>query len=425
MLTPNGYKQRLIEKQLDKYLEIFGAICIEGPKYCGKTWTALSRSKSVANIGDPTNNFQTRSQAQINPAFVLEGNHPRLVDEWQEVPSLWDAVRYYCDKNIQKGLYVLTGSATPKHKGILHSGTGRIARIKMNTMSLFETGDSSAEVSLIQIFQDNLEPIATGEVDLNDLIYYVVRGGWPESINMPNDLATHLPKEYLNSVVNEDLIKVDGVKRNGRKVRALLHSLARNESTTASNATLIKDMANISGEQIDTKTIADYINALDLVFLLDNVPSFNPSLRSSRRTLKADKRHFVDTSLAVAAMGATPEMLFNDLQTFGFLFEGLCLHDLKIYAEYNGGKFFHYRDSQNKEADAIIALEDGRWAAFEIKLGAHQIENAAKNLLALKKTFTKESSNPPCALCVICGMSNMAHKREDGVYVLPITALRP
>ncbi len=425
MLTPDGYRERLVEKHFDEYLQTFGAVCIEGPKYCGKTWTGRSRAKSAAFIGNPANNFQARAMAQLSPELVLRGDYPRLLDEWQEVPPLWDAVRFAVDQNGEKGIFILTGSATPNHKGILHSGTARIGRVRMGTMSLYETGDSTGQISLMDLFEDNLAIQETGEVALTQLIHYVVRGGWPGNISTPEAACGNLAVEYLKAVVEDDMYKADGVKRDSRKVRSLLHSLARNESTLVSNSTLRRDMEAMDEISIDPDTVSDYLDILNRLFLLDDQPAYSTRLRSSRRLLKSPKRHFIDPSLAVAALSATPEMLLNDLYSFGFLFESLCAHDLKIYAEYNGGTLYHYRDAKDNEADAVIEFPDGTWGAFEIKLGVNQVDAAAADLLKLKKIMTEEGDNPPKILCVICGLTNMAYRREDGVYVVPITALRP
>lgn len=425
MLTPEGYKNRLIEKLFDEYMQTFGAVCIEGPKYCGKTWTARSRSESAAFIGDPTNNFQMRTMAGISPDLVLKGEYPRLIDEWQEVPPIWDAIRFQVDQDGRKGKYILTGSATPNHKGIMHSGTARIGRVRMATMSLFETGDSSGTISLKNLFDENIDTQITGEIDLKQLIYYVVRGGWPGNLNTPEKTCGNLAVEYLKAVVDDDMYSVDGVKRDSRKVWSLLRSLARNESTLVSNSTLRRDMGAMDEITIDSNTVSDYLDIFNRLFLLDDQPAYSTNLRSSRRLLKSAKRHFIDSSLAVAALSATPEMLYNDLNTFGFLFENLCEHDLKIYAEYNGATLYHFRDEKGNEADAVIEYPDGTWGAFEIKLGANQIDAAAKELLQLKQIMEKEGDNPPKILCVICGMSNMAYRREDGVYVVPITAMAP
>ena len=420
-----NYKARIIDKKIDKYLSVFGAICIEGPKWCGKTWTSSYHSNSEIYIGDPSGNFQNRQLAQMSPSLVLEGEIPRLIDEWQEVPPLWDAVRYKVDQIPKKGQFILTGSATPNHKGILHSGAGRIARIRMRTMSLYESGDSSGEVSLEDLCNGKLTPKMTGEVDLKKIIEFIIRGGWPASLGLPIESAALLPKEYLEAVLNDDIYRVDGVKRNTHKMRLLLRSLARNESTTVSNKTLKNDIKEIDDEDIDTATIADYLNILDRLFITDNQKPFSTKIRSSVRIKQSEKRHFCDPSLACALLNITSHMLLNDLETLGFLFESLCERDLKIYAESIDAHVYHYQDYKNREIDTIIELNDGRWCAIEIKLGANQIESAAENL---KKIYEEMEKDPksilPSAMIIVCGLSNAAYQREDGIYVVPLTALK-
>ena len=420
-----NYKARIIDKKIDKYLSVFGAICIEGPKWCGKTWTSSYHSNSEIYIGDPSGNFQNRQLAQMSPSLVLEGEIPRLIDEWQEVPPLWDAVRYKVDQTPKKGQFILTGSATPNHKGILHSGAGRIARIRMRTMSLYESGDSSGEVSLEDLCNGKLTPKMTGEVDLKKIIEFIIRGGWPASLGLPIESAALLPKEYLEAVLNDDIYRVDGVKRNTHKMRLLLRSLARNESTTVSNKTLKNDIKEIDDEDIDTATIADYLNILDRLFITDNQKPFSTKIRSSVRIKQSEKRHFCDPSLACALLNITPHMLLNDLETLGFLFESLCERDLKIYAESIDAHVYHYQDYKNREIDTIIELNDGRWCAIEIKLGANQIESAAENL---KKIYEEMEKDPksilPSAMIIVCGLSNAVYQREDGIYVVPLTALK-
>lgn len=420
-----NYKARIIDKKIDKYLSVFGAICIEGPKWCGKTWTSSYHSNSEIYIGDPSGNFQNRQLAQMSPSLVLEGETPRLIDEWQEVPPLWDAVRYKVDQIPKKGQFILTGSATPNHKGILHSGAGRIARIRMRTMSLYESGDSSGDVSLEDLCNGKLTPKMTGEVDLKNIIEFIIRGGWPASLGLPIESAALLPKEYLEAVLNDDIYRVDGVKRNTHKMRLLLRSLARNESTTVSNKTLKNDIKEIDDEDIDTATIADYLNILDRLFITDNQKPFSTKIRSSVRIKQSEKRHFCDPSLACALLNITPHMLLNDLETLGFLFESLCERDLKIYAESIDAHVYHYQDYKNREIDTIIELNDGRWCAIEIKLGANQIESAAENL---KKIYEEMEKDPksilPSAMIIVCGLSNAAYQREDGIYVVPLTALK-
>lgn len=420
-----NYKARIIDKKIDKYLSVFGAICIEGPKWCGKTWTSSYHSNSEIYIGDPSGNFQNIQLAQMSPSLVLEGETPRLIDEWQEVPPLWDAVRYKVDQIPKKGQFILTGSATPNHKGILHSGAGRIARIRMRTMSLYESGDSSSDVSLEDLCNGKLTPKMTGEVDLKKVIEFIIRGGWPASLGLPIESAALLPKEYLEAVLNDDIYRVDGVKRNTHKMRLLLRSLARNESTTVSNKTLKNDIKEIDDEDIDTATIADYLNILDRLFITDNQKPFSTKIRSSVRIKQSEKRHFCDPSLACALLNITPNMLLNDLETYSFLFESLCERDLKRYAESIDAHVYHYQDYKNREIDTIIELNDGRWCAIEIKLGANQIESAAENL---KKIYEKMEKDPksilPSAMIIVCGLSNAAYQREDGIYVVPLTALK-
>ena len=419
------YKPRIIDAQADAYLENFGAVCIEGPKWCGKTWTSSYHSNSELLIGDPAGNFQNRHLAEIAPSLILEGETPRLIDEWQEVPSIWDAVRYEVDRRGKKAQFILTGSSTPNRKGVMHSGAGRIGKLRMRTMSLFESGDSSGAVSLNELCNDNLTPVLTGEVFLKDLIYYVVRGGWPGNLGGSVSDAQLLPEAYINAIIDDDLQRLDGIKRDANKMRLLLRSLARNESTTASNSKLLDDIREYDEETIDRDTVSDYLNAFSRLFLIDNQPPFSSNIRSSTRVKQGEKRHFCDPALACALLKATPERLFNDLNTFGFMFEAMCERDLKIYSESFNAKLFHYQDYKNHEIDAVIELDDGKWCAFEIKLGANQIDAAASELISIRDSIAAEKNGvPPSVLCVICGMSNAAYKRPDGVYVVPITALR-
>lgn len=418
------YKPRVIDGAVQKYLDTFGAVCIEGPKWCGKTWTSSYHSNSEFMIGDPANNFQNRSLAELSPAIVLEGETPRLLDEWQEVPPIWDAVRYTVDQRAKKGQFILTGSSTPKRKGVLHSGAGRIGKLRMRTMSLYETGDSSGVVSLQELCNGKLSPTLTGEVDLRDLANYVVRGGWPGNLDVPIENASILPQSYLDAILDDDSQRIDDKKYDVGKMRLLLRSLARNESTTATKKKLLSDIKEIDDETIDADTITTYLDVFSRLFLIDNQLPFATNIRSSVRVKQAEKRHFCDPALACALLKATPDRLIGDLETFGFLFEALVEHDLKIYAESFGANVFHYQDYNNKEVDAIIELEDGRWCAFEIRLGANQIDKAAADLVELKNTIAENGGIAPSVLCVICGMSNAAYVRPDGVFVVPITALK-
>ena len=422
----NDYLPRVIDPRLDEYLQTFGAVCVEGPKWCGKTWTSLYHSNSAIFIGDPAGNFQNRQLAELSPDLVLEGDAPRLIDEWQEVPPLWDAVRYKVDQAHQKGQFILTGSTTPNHKGILHSGAGRIARLRMRPMSLYESGDSSGKVSLERLCHGELTPAMTGEGDLKRLIDLIVRGGWPASIGMPAAQAALLPEEYLNAVIDDDVYRMDSIRRNTIKMRLLLRSLARNESTTATNKRLKNDIREVDDEDIDVETVKEYLDIFERLFIIENQPPFSAGMRSSIRVKQAVKRHFCDPSLACSLLKATPASLLGDLETLGFLFEALCERDLRIYAESFGAALYHYQDYRNREIDAVVELSDRRWCAFEITLGANQIDAAAKNLWDIQREMTADpKGKPPAVLCVLCGMSNAAYRRADGVFVVPPTALKP
>ena len=420
-----NYMPRIIDNTIQKYLKTFGAVCIEGPKWCGKTWTSLYHSNSQILLGDPSGNFQNRQLAELSPSLILNGEKPRLIDEWQEVPPVWDAVRHQVDQSAQKGQYILTGSATPNHKGILHSGAGRIAKLHMRPMSLYESKDSTGTVSLEELCHGRLIPTMTGEVDLNKIIHLIIRGGWPGSLSLTVDQASLLPSEYLNAVIDDDVFRIDGIKRNTTKMRLLLRSLARNESTTVTNKTLKNDIKEIDDEDIDVETVKEYLDIFDRLFITDNQPPFSTGVRSSVRVKQAVKRHFSDPSLACSLLKVTPSSLLGDLETLGFLFESLCERDLKIYAESFGASLYHYQDYQNREIDAVIELPDGQWCAFEIKLGANQIDSAAESLLNIKRSIENDpKGKPPAILCVLCGLSNAAYQRPDGVYVVPITALK-
>lgn len=418
------YRPRLIDNIIDSYLKAFGAVCVEGPKWCGKTWTSSYHCQSEIMLGNPDGNFQNRQLAQMSPSLVLEGETPRLIDEWQEVPQLWDAVRYKVDQNGNKGQFILTGSATPNHKGILHSGAGRIAKLRMRPMSLFESGNSSGDISLRDICEGRIEPKMLGEVDLRKLIDFIIRGGWPANQETTLKQAAYLPIQYIQAVLDDDVYRIDNVKRDKHKMELLLRSLARNEATTVTNKKLKNDIKEIDNEDIDVETVAAYLDVFQRLFLTDNQKPFEAKLRSSIRIKQAEKRHLSDPSLAAALLNATPEMLLNDLNTLGFLFEALCERDLKIYAESFDAELYHYQDYNNNEMDAVIAMPDGKWCGFEIKLGANQIDMAAENLIKIKNEIKASGGIAPDSLCVICGLSNAAYQRPDGVFVVPITALR-
>ncbi len=425
-MKTDNYRNRIIDAKVEEYLDTFGAVCIEGPKWCGKTWTSAHHCRSSIYLGDPANNFQNRRLAELAPQAILAGDTPRLIDEWQEYPPLWDAVRHHVDQSGCPGQFILTGSATPTHKGIMHSGAGRIARIRMRPMSLYESGDSTGQVSLQDVCNARMSPQLTGEVELQHIIQLIIRGGWPAALQRKPHRAHLLPAEYLRAVLADDVYRLDGIQRNSSKMRLLLRSLARNVATTVSLNKLRDDIKTESGEEIDNKTITSYLDVFQRLFLLENLPPFSTNIRSSVRVKQAEKRLFTDPSLACSLLKATPEMLLNDLNTLGFLFESLCVRDLQIYADAFGAKVYHYQDYQGREIDAVLELPDGNWCAFEIKLGARQIDQAAANLCKLRTSIAGEpGGKPPIVLAVICALSNAAYQREDGVFVLPITALKP
>lgn len=421
------YKPRLVDKEIENSLKAYGAVNIVGAKWIGKTWAGRKHSNSEFLLMDPSGNYHNRLLALTDVSLVFDGNLPRLIDEWQEVPEIWDATRYKCDEDGVKGKYILTGSTVlpeEKKQHIKHSGAGRIKKIKMYPMSLYESGDSTGDVSLKDIYNNKVKSKLTGEVSLKDIIKLVLRGGWPGSLNIPFDEAIKVPKEYINEIIENDIDKISDTKRDLHKVMQLLRSLSRNESTTATISKLKSDIVSVDNEDIDVKTINEYLGDLNKLYLLENQLPFNANIRSSMRVKQMEKRHFVDPSIATSLLNMTVDMCINDLNAFGFYFEGMVERDLKIYAESNGWNLFHYQDYDGNEFDSVIEFSDGEYAAFEIKLGANQIEEAANNLVRIKNMMIAKNIKPPKALCVICGLSNAIYTRDDGVIVIPITALR-
>lgn len=424
-MVQNGYKPRIVDSQIEEYLRLFGAVVIEGPKYSGKTWTARKHSKSEIMLYSKTGEKSNEAElAKISPSIVLEGDKPRLIDEWQEATNLWDEIRTNVDYSGLKGQFILTGSSTPKRDGISHSGAGRFGKIHLRTMSLYESNDSSGLVSLKDICDGKDISKSTGNVDLKNLAYLIIRGGWPANIGYSAKEAKKIITEYIELIINDDLYRLDGIIKNKHKMKLLLRSLARNESTTVTNTTLKKDINEVDNEDIDIDTLSSYLNDLDKLFLLDNDEPFAVNIRSSVRVKQAEKRHFADPSIACALLNLSEEKLIGDLNTFGFMFEALVERDLKIYAESFDAKCYHYQDYLNREIDAVIELEDGDWCAFEIKLGVNAIEEAANNLIKISESIKKDNGKAPKIMCVICGMTNAAYVRPDGVYVVPITALK-
>ncbi len=425
-MKKDGYVPRLIDSELERCLSLFGAVSIIGPKWCGKTYAAYNCCNSAVLISDPKGNYQNRRLAMMDPTLIFKDDYPQLIDEWQDVPGIWDAVRYRVDDVGRKGMYVLTGSATPNRSGFVHSGTGRIKELRMRTMTLYERGLSDGRVSLRGLFDRPEFSFSTQEAELRGVIDYTVHGGWPGVIDMSSDASLEVAKGYIETLVSNDT-SFDGVSRNPAKMLRLIRSLARNESTTASKKTLKKDMLeNQDDPQIADNTLDDYLSILERLHFTDFQPAFNPNMRSSVRVGKTPKRHLADPSLTAAAMGMNVESYINDLNSFGYLFEALCVHDLKVYAMLSEGKVMHYRDGDGNEIDAVVEMPDGRWGAFEVKTGAHEIDEGAKSLLKMdRKIRNQENGKAPEFMCVICGMTNAAYLRDDGVYVVPPTALGP
>jgi predicted AAA+ superfamily ATPase len=429
-LRKSNYIERIIDAKINEYLKLFGALLVEGPKWCGKTWTSLNHAKSVTYIMDPAGNYSNRTLARLNPSLLLPGEAPHVIDEWQIVPGIWDAVRFDIDQNPGYGKYILTGSVLPPKGSYEHSGTGRIAAIRMRPMTLFESMDSTGKVSLGALFnKEKFEPFIAG-IDLIKLIDITIRGGWPETLKLPLDKSGSVAAEYINAVVNNDLYRDDQAKRDRSKMRKLLRSLARNNATMANIKTLTMDTDGAERQFLSEKeigisrdSVAQYLNNLKEIFIIEEIPPWNPEIRSKTIMRQAPKRVFSDPSLAIAALGIKRERLLQDLSTFGFMFENLCLRDLSVYAEFYGGSVFHYHDNSDLEIDAIVEMPDGTWGAFEIKLGEDQVEAAASTLVKMKKKMVASGAEPPACLAVITG-GGIARLRDDGVCVLPINAVR-
>lgn len=378
-------------------------------------------------IADPTDNFAACERVALDINIAFPGAEPHLIDEWQEFPALWDATKYHVDQSPRQGQIILTGSSTPIEKGVMHTGTGRIASLRMRPMSLHESGISEGSVSLSDVCAGrdiSMTPVRRPTLD--EIIELVLRGGWPGTISLPFKYAIKTPAAYVRQIIDRDIHRVDNVRRDKHKVELLMRSLARNESTVAGVATLRKDIAADDGVEIEDNTLSSYLDALSRLFVLENQKPFASSMRSDVRVKVSEKRHFCDPSIAAALLKATPAKLENDLNTLGFLFESLVERDLRTYAEAFDGEFYHYQDYRNREIDAVIECPDGDWTAVEVKLGSNQIEAAAKSLLDIKSQFEADrSSRPPKSLAVVVGLTGAAYRRPDGVYVLPITSLRP
>lgn len=418
------YLKRIADHILQDRLAASGAVLIEGPKWCGKTRTALENSKSHLFMQDPDRAVSYLKAADIKPSLLLKGDTPRLLDEWQTAPVLWDAVRFMVDQRGEPGQFILTGSAVPRDNVVRHTGTGRISRLMMRPMSLYESMESSGSVSLKALFDGETEIDSFSSLTIEQIAFAIVRGGWPASIGETEKIALRHGIDYVEAVINADVSRVDGIEKSPVRVRALLRSLSRNISTLATIKTIHDDIAMGDGvESISEKTISQYLGALDRIFVTENLPAWNPALRSKTAIRTSPKRQFVDPSIAAAVMRLTPSRLLDDFNYFGFLFESLCDRDLRIYADAIDGQVFHYRDGSGLEADAVIVLNDGRWAAVEVKMGSKEIEDAAVHLQELKNKVNTEKMREPSFLMILTG-TEIAYRRKDGVYVVPLGCLK-
>ena len=420
----NDYRKRIADDILQFRLKTAGAILIEGAKWCGKTRTATENSNSQLYMQDPDKQMSYSQAADAQPSLLLKGDTPRLLDEWQTAPVLWDAVRFEVDRSGDLGKFILTGSAVPKDNSVMHTGTGRISRMTMRPMTLFESGDSSGNVSLSSLFDGSADLAETSDLSIENIASLIVRGGWPASVGKPEEVAQRLALDYVEAVINRDVSQVDGVQKNPARVRALMKSLARNISTTATIKTIFDDIQeNDTGDELSEKSIRQYLYALERIFVIENIPAWKPSLRSKSAIRTSVKRQFVDPSIAAAVLRLTPAKLLQDFNYFGFLFEALCARDLRVYAESIDGQLFHYRDSSGLESDLIIALNDGRWAAVEVKLGSSQIDEAAKHLVKISQKVDASKIGEPSFLMVLTG-GELAYRRKDGVCVVPLGCLK-
>lgn len=421
-----NYLPRITDKLLDERLKAKGAILIEGPKWCGKTTSAKEFAKSFIAMDEPDKTKQYKQMAELNPSALLEGETPRLVDEWQLAPNLWNAVRYEVDKRDDFGQFILTGSAVPaEFDASMHSGTGRISRLYMRTMSLYESKDSDGAVSLSNLFDDK-EISCANHKTLDDIAFLICRGGWPISIKLDGKASLFQAIDYFDSVVKNDISRVDSVKRDVEKAKSLLRSYARHVGSQAPLETIRKDILANQADTFDQVTLYSYIDALKKIFVIEDAPAWNPNIRSKTAIRSTDTRYFIDPSIATAALGIGPKDLIQDLNTMGLLFENLAVRDLRIYSELLDGSVYHYRDKSGLECDAVIHLRNGSYGLVEIKLGGDKlIEEGAQTLKTLSDLIDTNSMKKPSFMMVLCAQAPFAYKRNDGVYVVPITSLRP
>lgn len=422
----NKYKKRIADTLLDRKLEGIGAVLIEGPKWCGKTTSAEQKAKSVIYMNDPKKSSMYMQLAKMSPQTLLEGETPKLIDEWQLAPSLWDTIRFEVDHRDGEGFFILTGSAVPaKTDEIWHTGTGRFAKIKMRPMSLWESEDSTGTISLAALFNGSAQTAITDEKRLEDIAFLLCRGGWPKATLQKKEVALERVFEYYDAVVNADISRVDNVERDAERTKRLMRSYARFQGSQTSISKIKDDVKANDAMTVNDDTIGSYIKALEKIFVIEDMPAWNPNLRSKTAIRTSDTRYFVDPSIAVAALGLGPKDLMNDLNTFGLLFETMCVRDLRVYADALGGTVYHYRDKNGLECDAVVHLRNGSYGLVEIKLGGDNlIEEAAETLKELANKIDTTKMKSPSFMMVLTALGSYAYQREDNVWVVPVGSLK-
>lgn len=420
------YKPRITDALIERKLKGKGAILIEGPKWCGKTTTAEQFAKSVLYMSKPEDVQSNLMMAEIDPSKLLKGETPRLIDEWQIAPKLWDAVRFEVDHRDNMGHFILTGSAVPpKNDEIFHTGTGRFAWIKMRPMSLFESLESTGEVSLRELFNQPSQLNGENKLAIDDLAFLICRGGWPGAIDMDKDIALDQAFDYYTAIVNTDISRADNVKRDPERAKRLMRSYARNQGAQTAYTVIRDDIVANDSESLTEDTVYAYTNALRKIFVIEDMPAWNPNLRSKTAIRTSDTRYFIDPSIATASLGLGPEELIKDLNTMGLFFETMCVRDLRVYAESINGQVYHYRDKSGLECDTVIHLRNGSFGLIEIKLGGDKlIEEGAETLKAFRDKIDTTKMKTPSFLMVVTGTGRYAYRREDGVYVVPIGCLK-
>lgn len=420
------YKHRIADGILEKKLRSKGAVLIEGPKWCGKTTTAEQQARSILYMDNPASFESNLQMAEIDPGILLEGDTPRLVDEWQLAPKLWDTMRFEVDHRHQVGQFILTGSAVPSdEESMKHSGTGRFSWLTMRPMSLYESGESNGKVSLSHLFESRENIVATNSLRIDDIAFLICRGGWPFACSLQGDAALAQAFDYVDAVIKKDVSRVDGTNRNITTTRLLMRSYARNQGSQATIGTIVADMMTNDENEIGVKTAGSYLDALRKIFVIEDSEAWNPNLRSKTAIRTANTRYFIDPSIGTAVLGLGPKDLINDLNTMGLFFETLCVRDLRIFADDLDGQVFHYRDKSGLECDAVIHLRNGRYGLVEIKLGGDRLINeGASNLLALVDKINTDKMKEPSFLMVLTGTGDFAYRRKDGVYVVPIGCLK-